>query len=35
VNKESLDLKLVWGAVTQRIPAVKPLIQQILAEHSQ
>lgn len=30
-----VNLRLVWDTVTQRIPAVKPLIQQILAEHKE
>lgn len=31
---DNVNLRLVWETVTQRIPAVKPLIQRILAESS-
>jgi len=31
---DNVNLRLVWDTVTQRVPAVKPLIQRILAESS-
>jgi uncharacterized protein with HEPN domain len=31
---DNVNLRLVWDTVTQRIPAVRPLIQRIMAESS-